>query len=280
MLDVDAVIKSANDLEPLPVSATRLADLVTREDSHINDIEEVIRYDQALTGRLLRSANAAAYATSREVTTVREAVMRLGAGTILSLAVGYSVRKRFDAGDPEHGLAEGSLWSHSVATALAAQMSAPFLQVGVPAETFTAALLHDLGKLVLCRFMNDELRTALYQTYNTGGLNRLQAERAVLGIDHGELGGIVARNWKLPESIVRGIIYHHNPQEADDRVCYITSLADMVALTIGTGVDADLPVPEGHKEMRLRLGITGQGFQQLCVAVADKLTDISERYAA
>jgi putative nucleotidyltransferase with HDIG domain len=280
VIDLEAVMRSANDLEPLPASATRLAELVSREDSHLQEIEEVIRFDQALTGRLLRSANSAANATSREITTVREAVMRLGAGTVLSLAIGFSVRKHLDAGDPEHGLAEGALWRHSVATALAAQMAAPFLQVSVPAESFTAALLHDLGKLILCRFLTPQIRMTLYRAYSQGAMNRLQAERSVLGIDHGELGGIVARHWGLPDSIVNGIIYHHNPQKADEKVCYITSLADMVALTIGTAVDADLPVPEGHQEIRLRLGITARGFQQLCVAVADKLADLSERYAA
>ena len=83
--------------------------------------------------------------------------MRLGRGTILSLAMASGVQSRMVGAIPQYGLSERALWSHSVAAAVAAEVVPKFCKVPVPPEAYAAALLHDIGKLVMSRFLSPEI---------------------------------------------------------------------------------------------------------------------------
>ena len=120
MLDLDSLAQAASNLEPLPASVARLAAAVAVTDPDLNEIIDVIQYDQALTATLLRSANSAASGSLNPVKTVRDAVIRLGTGSVLWLAVQSSARRRLQRAVPEYGLSEGELWRHSVGASLAA----------------------------------------------------------------------------------------------------------------------------------------------------------------
>ena len=157
MLDQSALVRAAYALDPLPASVSRLATLVARENWTVKEAEEVIALDQALTVKLLRLANSAAGASRIEIATVGDALVRMGVGVVLSMATGSSVQRLIRVGLPEYGLSEGDLWRHSVAAALASEAAARVCQTVVPPESFTAALLHDIGKLVLVQFLDPEL---------------------------------------------------------------------------------------------------------------------------
>ena len=132
MIDIKALTRAANDIEALPQSVTRLAALTAGDRWTLQDVEEVVRLDQALTLRLLRAANSAASASAVPIVTVRDAVVRLGIKTLLSLATAVGVQKRLKQGVPEFGLSEGELWRHSVAAALAAESAQGFCEVSLP----------------------------------------------------------------------------------------------------------------------------------------------------
>ena len=278
MIDLDAMIQAANDLDPLPASATRLAALVADENSSMRQLEEVIQFDPALTARLLRAANSAARGGVASVTSVKSAIMRLGTGTVLSLTVGSAVQSRMQRAIPEYGLSEGSLWKHSMGAALAAQAIKDFSRQQIPPESFTAALLHDIGKLVMARFLSADVLRLLHRAHAEGGLNSMQAERELLGVHHGELGGLIAQHWKLPETIVRGVSYHHSPEEIDDKICYVVYVANMAAATIGTSCEVHHeppPHPEEHAAARSELGISTTDFDRLCATVERRMEDIA-----
>ena len=130
-------------------------------ESTLESISEVVSLDQALAGRALRAANSAASAASSPITTVRDAVVRLGRSTMLTLALGTQVRRNLQQAVPEFGLAANVLWRHSVATALVAESLATACTVRIPPESYAASLLHDIGKLVLARFLNPDLLCVL-----------------------------------------------------------------------------------------------------------------------
>ncbi len=156
VIDLDAVSRAAGCFEPLPASATRLAALVADEIPDVARIVEVVSYDQALTAALLRRANSSWSASRSEITTVKDAVVRIGVGPVVALALSVNVRDRLSAPVPAYGLAEGDLWNHSVAATLAAECLMRVAPRRLPTETPTAALLHDVGKLVMARFVDGE----------------------------------------------------------------------------------------------------------------------------
>jgi HD-like signal output (HDOD) protein len=109
--------------------------------------------------------------------------------------------------------------------------------VDVPPGTFTAALLHDAGKVVMARFLSPEIPGSIDRARRTSGLSRLEAERELLNVHHGELGGLMAQHWELPPRIVKGIIHHHDPEAGADVICDLTCLANRVAVRLEAGQD-------------------------------------------
>jgi HD-like signal output (HDOD) protein len=206
---------------------------------------------------------------------VRDAVLRLGGGTVVSLAVGGRVRGPMSVALPAYHLAEGELWRHSVATALAAEIGRGACRAHVPAECFTSALLHDVGKLVLVRFLSPELEQALGAARGDGRLASLDAEREVLGVHHGELGELIAQRWQLPETISKPLAAHHAPSEDDGPIADIVHVADVVATRIGAGCN---DATEIDPAVMVRLGLEPEAVADLEQNVAASFETVMRRY--
>jgi HD-like signal output (HDOD) protein len=277
LIDLDAVCRSARDLEPLPVSVTRLIALLADEDTPISAVAQVVSYDPALTGRLLHLANAAARRGSSPVVTVQDAVVRLGTGAVLTLSVSSAIKRRMSRAIPEYGLSEGDLWRHSVAAAVAAELLPRFAGRSLPPETATAALLHDVGKLVMSRYLRPPVLELLEQARGSG-LQRLEAEREVLLVHHGELAGLMAQAWRLPESIVQAIGAHHDPASVDSPLAYAVHLADVVAKAIGAGLEDDNANPVADTEAMAVLQIRPDVLGAWCQQVAERYAQVAAGY--
>jgi putative nucleotidyltransferase with HDIG domain len=275
MIDLDALTTAAEALEPLPASVTRLA-VLAAGDAQLDAVVEVVQFDQALTAALLATANSSWSASRTRITTVRDAVLRLGTGPVLSLALGASVRNRMHRAVPEYGLAEGELWEHSVAALLAAELLGRRAPVKPPVETATAALLHDVGKLVMARFLDDDLLQSLHRAAEEG-IGRRRAEVDVLGVNHAELGALVAQTWRLPPSLVRGIGYHHDPRLGGELICFAVHLADVVAKAVGAGLE-DNPDLETYAAAVQALDLRPDDVDELCRLVDIQFVEVCDRF--
>ncbi len=277
MIDLKVLTSEIQALEALPATVVRLAALISKEDWSHQQVEEIISLDVGLTSSLLRLANSAAFGASHSIASVREAVIRLGAGSALSLAMAASVHSRLDRSVPEYGLSEGELWVHSVAAALAAEDVAATCGVPVPPEAFTAALLHDLGKLLICRHLRQHELELIGRARTDGGLTRIEAEIEVLGIHHGELGGLIAQRWNLPEAIVKGIQYHHDPDAGGATICDVVWAANLVAhCVLDSASDMDGRFEEA---CGARLGLDESTFAALAERVGSDLNDRLRAYS-
>ena len=278
MLDHDVIVRAASTLEPLSPTATRLTALLAREDVDVGEIERAVTLDPALTGQLLRVANSAAHGRQASVGTVRAAVLHLGIGRVLSLAIAGSVRSGAQRALPQFGLSEGALWSHLVAAALAVEVMPGVIRVPIPPEAFTAALLHDVGKVLMARFLDAETLRFLAEARALGAAEGIHAEREVLGLHHGEVSALVAQEWRLPERIVHSIGYHGFPDEAEDVVCDIVHVADVAATRIGMAAGsapADISVQAGPAD---RLGLTAVAFEDLLGRLHTRFDEIAKYY--
>jgi putative nucleotidyltransferase with HDIG domain len=277
LLDLDLLVEEAWALEPLPASVGRLVSLVAVDGPDLDAIVGVIEYDQALTTTLLRHANSALSGAQSPISSVRSAVIRVGTATVMSLAIEASVVQRMSVELPEYGLSEGELWRHSVASWIAASAMARFSSASIPEEAPTAALLHDIGKLLMARFLDQEELALIERACTEGSLTRLEAEREILGVHHGELGGLMAQHWGLPEQICKGISYHHTPDEGLDRVCYATHLANVVAKVIGTGQEENADLAAYLHSME-ELAMSSDSFEGLCTFTSETLHVALETY--
>jgi putative nucleotidyltransferase with HDIG domain len=274
MVNPCELIRQARELEPLPASTIRLAGLVSSENVDLDEICEVITYDQALTLALLRAANSAAHAGVSDVSQVYEAVFRLGAAHVLALALAANTGKLLKKHLPAYGLDEGALWRHSVAAVTAAESLAKYAAEDLPPETFTAALLHDVGKLVMGRFISASDIETIHRARIEGGLDLQTAERQVMGMDHAELGGIIALHWKLPERIIKGITYHHNPIKGQDLICDAVYLANQIAKR----TEKPAPWLAVSREALAQLGLAESQMDEVTAVTLTNFESVRARY--
>lgn len=268
MLNLDALTEQAQKLPPLPATAAKVAELMVAPIPDLSAIALVAASDPALTAALLRRANSAAASANRSIGLVREAVTRLGAAAVLHEVTATAARPLLDQALPEYGIVAGQLWEHCRIAAIATELIAKHSRRRLPAEAATVALLHDIGKLVLARFLSAELRETLDRAFAATRSYRL-AEREVLGVCQSELGGILAERWNLPRSIVLGIVHYHAPEEyeatlgAEEPIlllCHAVHLANFLAKCVSS---EPLPKRDGGSPLERTASVAALGPELL-----------------
>lgn len=279
MISLAELSKEIDHLDPTPSSEPLLAHALADPHTDMHELVKIIEYDPALTANALKMANSAFYSPGVPVNTVREAVMRLGAGRILQQSVGRRLRGKLTQACPGYSLEEDELWRHSVAAAVAADLLPRYAKTSVHPVAFTAALLHDIGKLVLSRHLAGELKEDIVEVTRQRRISYVEAERAVLGFDHAQVGGVIARRWKFPDALATAIAYHHRPREnGENSALDAVHVANAVAKIIGVGM--------GSEEMNMlvdcnaarAIGLTPASLESLCAAAAHDLPAVIALY--
>ncbi len=207
------ILESIDKLPPFPEIARKILELSRDDDVNYKDIIDIIKYDEGITSNCLKLCNSSYYGLRVKTFTIDQAVVTLGLKNIQVIALasandllGYS---NAQAG---YGYSAGELWRHSVTTAIISKLLVKGLSVKEGSVLFTSALLHDIGKIVLNHYagknMVNLVKLAIKENFSL-----VEAERAVFGIDHAELGGIVAENWQFPAMLSNSIKNHHKSPE-------------------------------------------------------------------
>lgn len=220
----------------IPGSAPRLLELVDQADAPIQDIEDVLRLDPGLTANVLKLTNSAIFGLPSKVGSVKRAVMLLGLKKLRQLVMASCLNAVMDKDIPGYDLPAGELWRHSIAVSVAAEGLVRELDIASGEDIFTAALLHDVGKLVLGQFIDDDYGALRAAAGNTVSFE--MAEKEVLGTDHAEIGARILEQWSLPAELVHAVRWHHNPELAADILpsTDIVHVANMLCLMLGIGV--------------------------------------------
>ncbi len=272
MLDHRALVQAADKLPALPVTATRLLSLMSEATPDLKEVSNVLSYDPAMSARLLKLSNSAWAGCSIRIGTVREAVMRLGINTVFGLAIGAFAQPVLNQPVRGYGIDGEAFWRHSVAAALAAEEAEHYSGVVWPTFAFTAALLHDIGKLVLGPFITPERRHLIERAIVDGNLEFYQAETEILSAHHGEVGALVGQHWNLPPTVIDGMRCHHTPDLASENIGHVVNLAN--------GVTRQLDgKPLGHIGESLEtLMICTEDFQHLCQSVKSGVQELLARF--
>ncbi len=213
-IEMQAMVQDAGTLISFPDVLLRVNDMVNDPKSTAGDIAKLISQDPGLTVRLLKIANSPLYGSSRQIETVARAVTLLGTAQIRDLVLATSTGEMF-AKVTNEVIFIDDFWQHSIFCGLAAKSLANASGKVASDFAFVAGLLHDVGQLVLFHEQPGQMRVALDMVADPrNAMEMYQAEQAVFGFDHMQLGGALLRVWHLPERLQECVEFHHMPGAA------------------------------------------------------------------
>ena len=260
----------------MPGTALKLLAMIDDPAMRVSQIEKILRQDPGLTANVLRMANSAYFGIPSKVGSIRQAVILLGLKRLIQMVIAACVSAIMDKPVPGYDLPPGELWRHSIAVSVAAEGLVKELKVDAGEEIFTAALLHDVGKLVLGEFVKDDLTQI--ETAVSEGIAFETAETIVLGTNHADTGAQILTNWSLPDEIVNAVRWHHAPEKAEktSTMLDIVHVANFMSMMIGVGIGRDGLQHQPSVEVTDRLGLEPYHLEKVASQTMQWVNELSE----
>lgn len=202
-------LSAVGNLPSIPHIITEVSQMLDDENTSASDLCKVISQDQSIATRILSVANSPMYGIPRRVATIDFAIVIIGLEHIRSLLLALSMMEMFKAknsADWNHN----DYWKHSLMVGTTAKKIADDLRYPKSGEVFTAGLLHDLGLLVLHKYMPRDFKNIL-DLVKKDNVPYLQAEKMVLGFTHEDIAEYLFEKWNFPSFINDAVLYHHSP---------------------------------------------------------------------
>ena len=249
-------------------TSAKLQSMISSSDFDVETVSKLIQNDPALTGELMRLSNSSFFGGIEKVLTVRDAIMRLGVKQVAELVILSGQRRYYKLRDPMlHDFVE-RLWRHAVGCAIGSEWLAKKLNLDEARdEAFMAGLLHDVGKLLLLRVIDD--------LKSDGKLPFEPSEtliQQVLDGLHPSQGYALMQQWNIPESYAE-IVRDHELEEVDDRnlLLQIVRLVDQACNKQSIGLRADESIDIAARPEVTNLRVTPVLLAELEIRLEDAM---------
>jgi len=253
--DRKAINRFIKRMPSLSTTVGKVLEICSRTDASPNELNKVISLDPVLTGQVLKLINSAYYSLVNKVTSLTRAITMLGMNTVKNMALSTAIIRSVSGAKKSQALPTKKFWAHSIGTGVCAKLLAK--ANGVPImeceEYFVAGLLHDLGKIPF----GDEYIEVLHKATEEQR-SLVDIEHEILGVDHQEIGRLIAEKWKLNEAMTGAIAFHHDveaaPEEQRVLAAYV-GLANIYTNILEFGYAGD-PFPD-MSAVPMMLELTG-----------------------
>jgi len=275
---IDKILKSINTIPAFPATGNKVAQLLNKPDYSVLQVANVIKYDPSITANILKMANSAYFGPRHKISTINDAVIYLGQKNLLQAIQTAGVSKYYKKGTPGYYDKATDLWEHSVAVALMSQILSRKITGNEDTTLYTAALLHDVGKIIMGEFVRDEL-VKISALVESGKVSFLEAEEIVLGINHADLGGRIAQHWNFPVEIRDAISFHHRPDllEKEEKIMpWIVYMADQACLMMGVGGGVDGLAHRAVSQLLKKFSLRMKDLEMSMVMLSDDINHAKE----
>jgi len=261
---------SSNTLQ-LPVFhhvALKLMNVLAKEDYSIAQVAQMIMEDQSLASHVLRMANSAFFGGLSKVTTIRDAIVRLGARQVTNVVTVVTQSQQYRAKDKAIAAYMAVLWKHALGCALGAKWFAE--KTGykeLAQEALLAGLLHDIGQLFLLKVLEDVQASEQQITLSK------PVVLEVLQHMHVEQGTMLLQNWNIPE-LYADIVRQHHDEVCDpaNTLLLVVRLVDTACRKIGMGLRHDPSIVLATTQEAQVLGAKEVVLAELEIMLEDTLT--------
>jgi HD-like signal output (HDOD) protein len=240
---LDSLVNDATVVYSLPQLYEHLNLVINHPRSSISDITKVITEDGGLTSRILKLANSPLFGYHSKIDTITKAITVIGTQQLRDVALAISVIEVF-SGIPEDMINMTSFWQHSITSGIVARILATYRRDSNVERFLVAGMLHDVGQLILCtRF--PELICETVEISRETGKPHYTVQRSLLGYDHGDVGGQLLKQWRIPAIITEAVAFHHAPGLAElyPMETSLMHVADVIshAMQVGFGGEPFIP---------------------------------------
>lgn len=265
--ELKKIIMDTKTLPTLPGVINKLNSLSENEKSSVQEMAKIVSSDQVLSARILRLANSPSYGFYR-VSTISNAMILLGVNVVKSLALSSSIFEIMEKNSV-------GLWEHSLGVGVAANLIARKLALPECEEIATAALLHDIGKVIIS-LKCSEAESAIRRTIRDQDLYTREAERQILDTDHAEIGAWLSKSWFLPDKLSEPIAFHHDVAQSENHriKTSVVHIADVLIKASGFGNSGDTYVPRIQKIAWDTLKLSEELLAEIVEEIEDKLVEV------
>jgi HD-like signal output (HDOD) protein len=226
---VRAVIGRVDKLPSPPDVFFELSRIMQAPSASLSDVATIVLKDPSLAAKVLQLVNSAYFGSGQKTSSIAQAVSLLGTDRLRYIGLTASVFSSIDQ-DP---IPEFTLHDQQQKSAEVATLSREFLTGPARDEAFAAALLHDVGHVVLTLGMTEQYREVIASAKERGVPLHV-CEREILGVTHAEVGACLLGLWGLPRAIIEVVRHHHAPDLAPPEqrlICAAVHVADAVLET-------------------------------------------------
>lgn len=272
---IEILIDEIDDLAPFPEIAHKVLELAQKPDVDMAEIADIIKYDPMITADIIKMSNSAYFGISREIGSLKDAISVLGLDRIINLVLMKCSCKNYSKRQPGYDLEEGFLWRKSASAAVIASNIAKKKGISSDSRIFTVALLRDIGKVILGRYVENK-KDIIFQLIEKSGFSFDEAEKEVFGIDQGELSALIVKKWDFPAETVQILKNSFKPKadvpfslESD-----IVYFAHNICLMLGIGVGADGLSYRFDEESLKRIGFSHRDLELMMIDFADSVKEL------
>ena len=254
-MSMDLIFSKIKQLPVIPKLLHELMQDFSSDNSRIEDIAKKIAMDQVISAKVLKMANSAAYRRGPEITSIEQAVIRLGFNALRSLVVASGLMTSFRT---PSNFDKNKFWVDNFQVATIAKALAADCRAIEPETAFTCALLHNIGELLIQSTLPEE--ASLINMAISRGTSRIDAQREMLGYDYSQVGAELAKRWSLSDTFVRAIAQQLDPLsfEPISPEAVLIRLAMFVSFAWNAGVPPQVIVARFPTPLAQHLGIDPQ----------------------
>jgi diguanylate cyclase (GGDEF)-like protein len=235
--DLVKKIQQCPNLPSLPSIAVQILDLAGKPNVDIAEIARVISKDPALSTKILRTVNSSFYGRSQHVSTISHALVILGLQSVKTLVLGFSLVTTLSK-NKTSGFNHLKYWRRSIFAATAARTLATKVKLVQQEEAFLAALLQDIGMLVLNQVVGGQYSEICGKAATHTELAKAEVE--LLGLTHADVGAMLAEQWKLPPILSTTVGASHDfTKVTDASLKKIALLVQLAGYCADVFVDAE-----------------------------------------
>ncbi|MGQ9821003.1 MAG: HDOD domain-containing protein [Thermogutta sp.] len=270
---MDALLDAVDELHSSPTVAWRVLNLLKDPEFDVRDVESHLEADPALTASILRLVNSAAYGLPRRISSLRQAIMLMGARSLRLAVLSFGLVDRLTRGTPAQ--VYDDFWRRALTTAVAAARLSREVQRSAADEAYSAGLLADLGVLALAQV--DTNRYVKIYTQHSHGTALIEAETSRYGFSHAALGGRLLSRWGIPNPLPLAAANHHLPPVGDALLFQTVYAGTLLADVLWTSGSPLLPQIQAFLERHFDFDL--DRFIDLGMECKADIEDAAEMFA-